>query len=160
MLEPKVHLNQMHIATKNSSQINISSEKKLEEFAKNLAKNIKKGEIFFLYGEMGVGKTTFVKYLINKLQLRFDNKIIEVTSPTFNIMNEYYLGDFVIKHYDLYRLKSHDELRELNLFENDNDDIIFIEWPEIIKKKPSSLIKLYFEYRNDFKERFLKVLYK
>ena len=87
----------MHIATKKSSQINISSEKKLEEFARNLSRNIKKGEIFFLYGEMGVGKTTFVKYLINKLQLKFDNKTTEVTSPTFNIMNEYYFGNFVIK---------------------------------------------------------------
>ena len=129
MLELKVHLNQMHIATKKSSQINISSEKKLEEFARNLSRNIKKGEIFFLYGEMGVGKTTFVKYLINKLQLKFDNKTTEVTSPTFNIMNEYYFGNFVIKHYDLYRLKSDNELKELNLFENNNDDILLIEWP-------------------------------
>ena len=148
----------MHIATKKSSQINISSEKKLEEFAKNLALNIKKGEIFFLYGEMGVGKTTFVKHLINKLQLKFDNKTTEVTSPTFNIMNEYYLGNFVIKHYDLYRLKSSNELKELNLFENNDNDILLIEWPEIIKKEPPSVIKLYFEYKNDFKDRFLKVL--
>ena len=148
----------MHIATKKSSQINISSEKKLEEFARNLSRNIKKGEIFFLYGEMGVGKTTFVKYLINKLQLKFDNKTTEVTSPTFNIMNEYYFGNFVIKHYDLYRLKSSNELKELNLFENNNDDILLIEWPEIIKKEPPSVIKLYFEYKNDFKDRFLKVV--
>ena len=70
----------MHIATKKSSQINISSEKKLEEIAKNLARNIKKGEIIFLYGEMGVGKTTFVKYFINKSQLKFDNKTTVVTS--------------------------------------------------------------------------------
>ena len=150
----------MHIATKKSSQINISSEKKLEEIAKNLARNIKKGEIIFLYGEMGVGKTTFVKHFINKLQLKFDNKAVEVTSPTFNIMNEYYFGDFVIKHYDLYRLKSDNELKELNLFENNNNDILLIEWPEIIKKEPPSVIKLYFEYKNDFKDRFLKVFIK
>ena len=148
----------MHIATKKSSQINISSENKLEEFAKNLALNIKKGEIFFLYGEMGVGKTTFVKHLINKLQLKFDNKTTEVTSPTFNIMNEYYLGNFVIKHYDLYRIKSSNELKELNIFDNNNNDILLIEWPEKIKKEPPSVIKLYFEYKNDFKDRFLKVL--
>tara|TARA_B100000035_G_scaffold234793_1_gene203060 strand:- start:448 stop:900 length:453 start_codon:yes stop_codon:yes gene_type:complete len=150
----------MHIATKKSSQINISSEKKLEEIAKNLSQNIKKGEIIFLYGEMGVGKTTFVKHFINKLQLKFDNKAVEVTSPTFNIMNEYYFDDFVIKHYDLYRLKSDNELKELNLFENNNNDILLIEWPEIIKKEPPSVIKLYFEYKNDFKDRFLKVFIK
>ena len=157
MLELKVHLNQMHIATKKSSQIDISSEKKLEEFAKNLAQNIKQGEILFLYGEMGVGKTTFVKYFVNNLQLIFDKKITEVTSPTFNIMNEYSLGNFIIKHYDLYRLKSESELKDLNLFENNNDYIYLIEWPEIIKKEPFSVKKLYFEYKNDFKDRFLTI---
>ena len=157
MLELKVHLNQMHTATKKSSQIDISSEKKLEEFAKNLAQNIKKREIFFLYGEMGVGKTTFVKYLINNLQLKFDRKITEVTSPTFNIMNEYSLGNLIIKHYDLYRLKSESELKDLNIFENNNDDILLIEWPQIIKKEPFSVKKLYFEYKNDFKNRFLTI---
>ena len=147
----------MHIATKKSSQIDISSEKKLEEFAKNLAQNIKQGEILFLYGEMGVGKTTFVKYFVNNLQIIFDKKITEVTSPTFNIMNEYSLGNFVIKHYDLYRLKSESELKDLNLFENNNDYIYLIEWPEIIKKEPFSVKKLYFEYKNDFKDRFLTI---
>ena len=147
----------MHTATKKSSQIDISSEKKLEEFAKNLAQNIKKGEIFFLYGEMGVGKTTFVKYFINNLQLIFDKNITEVTSPTFNIMNEYSLGNFVIKHYDLYRLRSESELKDLNLFENNNDDILLIEWPEIIKKEPFFVKKLYFEYKNDFNGRFLTI---
>ena len=112
-----VHLNQMHIATK-GSKIDISSKIKLEEVSKKIAKNIKIGDTFFLFGEMGVGKTTFVKYLINNLQLKFSREITEVTSPTFNIMNEYYISDFVVKHYDLYRLKSSNELNDLNLFEN------------------------------------------
>ena len=147
----------MHTATKKSSQIDISSEKKLEEFTERLAQKVKKGDFYFLYGEMGVGKTTFVKYFINNLQLKFDRKITEVTSPTFNIMNEYSLGNFVIKHYDLYRLKSESELKDLNLFENNNDYIYLIEWPEIIKKEPFSVKKLYFEYKNDFKDRFLTI---
>ena len=148
----------MHTATKKSSQIDISSEKKLEEFAKSLTQNIKKGELFFLYGQMGVGKTTFVKYFINNLQLKFYKKLTEVTSPTFNIMNEYILDNLIIKHYDLYRLKSYSELKNLNLFEN-NDDILLIEWPELIKEELSSVTKLYFEYKNDFKNRFLKIIY-
>ena len=148
----------MHTATKKSSQIDISSEKKLEEFAKSLTQNIKKGELFFLYGQMGVGKTTFVKYFINNLQLKFYKKLTEVTSPTFNIMNEYILDNLIIKHYDLYRLKSYSVLKNLNLFEN-NDDILLIEWPELIKEEPSSVTKLYFEYKNDFKNRFLKIIY-
>jgi len=148
----------MHTATKKSGRIDISSEKKLEEFAERLTQKVKKGDFFFLYGEMGVGKTTFVKYFINNLQLQFNNKITEVTSPTFNIMNEYILGNFIIKHYDLYRLKSDNELKDLNLFENMNNDIILIEWPEIIKEQPISATKLYFEYQNNFKNRFLKII--
>jgi len=148
----------MHTATKKSSRLDISSEKKLKEFAERLAKNVKKGDFFFLYGEMGVGKTTFAKYFINNLQLKFSKKLTEVTSPTFNIMNEYILGNLIVKHYDLYRLKSYNELKDLNLFENINNDILLIEWPEIIKEEPISVTKLYFEYKNDFKNRFLKVI--
>ena len=64
----------MHIATK-GSKIDISSEKKLEEFANNFSSELKKGDIFFLIGEMGVGKTTFVKYFINNIQLKLNEKI-------------------------------------------------------------------------------------
>ena len=107
---------------------------------------------------MGVGKTTFVKYLINNLQLKFGKKTTEVTSPTFNIMNEYSISDIVVKHYDLYRIKSSNELNELNLFENNKEEILFIEWPEIIETMPEKVIKLYFEYENNYKNRYLKML--
>ena len=158
MLELKDHLSQMHTATKKSSKTDISLEKKLEEFAKSLTLKINKGDILYLYGEMGVGKTTFAKFFIQKLQLNFDKKITEVTSPTFNILNEYIFENFIVKHYDLYRLKSENELKDLNLFENIENDILLIEWPQIIKNEPSSVIKLYFEYENNYKERFVKIL--
>ncbi len=148
----------MHTATKKSSKTDISLEKKLEEFAKSLTLKINKGDILYLYGEMGVGKTTFAKFFIQKLQLNFDKKITEVTSPTFNILNEYIFENFIVKHYDLYRLKSENELKDLNLFENIENDILLIEWPQIIKNEPSSVIKLYFEYENNYKERFVKIL--
>ncbi len=146
----------MHIATK-GSKINISSEKKLKKFANDLSIKLKEGDIFFLFGEMGVGKTTFVKYLINNLQYLSKNKPTEVTSPTFNIMNEYNIEGLSIKHYDLYRLKSTDELQDLNLFDNNDKSILFIEWPQIIKKKPNFITKLYFEYENEYQNRFIKV---
>ena len=148
----------MHIATK-GSKIDISSEKKLEELAKSLILDVKSGDIFYLIGEMGVGKTTFVKYLINNLQFKFNQKTTEVTSPTFNIMNEYIVGDLLIKHYDLFRVKSIDELNNLNLFENNNGEILLIEWPQIIEKEPNLVTKLYFEYVNDYKNRNIKILY-
>ena len=83
-----VLLRLMPIATKNE-KIDLSSEKHTEEFALRFLKKIKPQDIIFLYGEMGVGKTTFVRYLINGLQKKNDQIITEVTSPTFNILNEY-----------------------------------------------------------------------
>ncbi len=147
----------MRIATK-SSIINVSTEKKLRQFANNLSKKLKQGDTFFLFGEMGVGKTTLVKYLINNLQIQCNQNITEVTSPTFNIMNEYKIDDLLIKHYDLYRLKSPDELKGLNLFDESEKSILLIEWPQIIKKEPNSVIKLYFEYKNDYQDRFINVI--
>ena len=146
----------MHIATK-GSKVDISSEKKLEEFANNLSSELKKGDIFFLIGEMGVGKTTFVKYFINNLQRISKKNLTEVTSPTFNIMNEYNIGSLLIKHYDLYRLKSTNELEDLNLFDENDKAILLIEWPQIIKKKPNSVTKLYFEYENEYQNRSIKI---
>ena len=147
----------MHIATK-GSKIDISLEKQLEEFSNNLSAEIRRGNILFLYGEMGVGKTTFVKYLINNLQIKFDQKKTEITSPTFNIMNEYTVNDLIIKHYDLYRIKSLNELENLNLFEKNDEAILLIEWPQIIEKKPKIITKLYFEYENDYQNRYIKIL--
>ncbi len=155
-----VLINQMHIATNKGSKIDISTEKKLEKFAKKLVSKIKKGDIFLLDGEMGVGKTTFVKYLINSLQDKFKIKQTEVTSPTFNIMNEYNIKDISVKHYDLFRIKSNNELKDLNLFEENDDSILLIEWPRIIKKKPNVINEFLFEYDRDYNKRFIKVLLK
>ena len=80
------HLNQMPIATK-ENKLDISSEKKLEEVAKQVKSNLKNGDILYLYGEIGVGKTTFVKYLIHEFQKVNNEKLTEVTSPT--ITNKY-----------------------------------------------------------------------
>ena len=146
----------MPIATK-GSKINISSEKNLKEFANDLSIKLKQGDIFLLFGEMGVGKTTFVKYLINNLQYLSKSKLTEVTSPTFNIMNEYNIGGLLIKHYDLYRLKSSNELEDLNLFDENDKAVLLIEWPQIIKKKLNLVTKLYFEYENEYQNRYIKI---
>ena len=138
----------MPIATKNE-KIDLSSETKIEEFALKFLKKIKPKDVIFLYGEMGVGKTTFVKYLINGFQKENNQITTEVTSPTFNILNEYQIKKIKINHYDLYRLSSTDELKDLNLFDDKLNSITLIEWPEIIIKKPKQLIELNFEYAKD-----------
>ena len=137
--------------------VDLSSEYKTEELAKKFIKKIKPGNIIFLYGEMGVGKTTFIKYLINALQKKNKLEQTEVTSPTFNLLNEYQVNEIKINHYDLYRLKSIEEIKNLDLFENNKNTITLIEWPQIIKVKPENLIELVFKYEDDYKKRSVKI---
>ena len=145
----------MPIATRDI--VDLSSENKTEELAKKLLKKLKPGNIVFLYGEMGVGKTTFIKYLINGLQKEKKLKQTEVTSPTFNLLNQYQVNEIKINHYDLYRLKSAEELKNLDLFQNRTSSITLIEWPQIIKEKPENLIELIFEYKDDYKKRSAQI---
>ena len=157
MLEPRVHSNQMPIAIKNSI-IDISSEETTRELAKDFSNYLTGGEIIFLYGEMGVGKTTFVKYLINQFQIKKKLKITEVTSPTFNLLNEYEADDLLIKHYDLFRLKDKSEVKNLDLFENNKDTITLIEWPQLISKENlKKTIDLIFNYENELNNRSIKI---
>ena len=146
----------MPIAT-NSDKIDLSSENKTEEIAIRILKKLKPGDIVFLYGEMGVGKTTFVRYLINEFQKKNQLKQIEVTSPTFNLLNEYQINQMKINHYDLFRLKSAEELKNLDLFMDTANSITIIEWPQIIKEKPKNLIELIFKYENDHKKRSVQI---
>ncbi len=157
MLEQKVLLNQMPIAIKNSI-IDISSEETTIKLAKNFSNYLTGGEVIFLYGEMGVGKTTFVKYLINQIQIKKKIKITEVTSPTFNLLNEYEVDNLVIKHYDLFRLKDKSEVENLDLFDQNENNITLIEWPELIDKGNfKKTIDLKFVYENELNNRSVKI---
>ena len=156
MSESKVLLNLMPTAIK-SDKIDLSTEKETEELASTFLKKIKPGCFIFLYGEIGVGKTTFIRYLINQFQKLNKLEITEVTSPTFNLLNEYQINDFKINHYDLFRLKSTEEIKNLDLFEDNKNIITLIEWPQIIKEKPKNLIELVFEYGKDHKTRSVQI---
>ena len=140
-----------------SDKIDLSSEKETEEFASTFLTKIKPGCFIFLYGEIGVGKTTFIRYLINQFQKLNKLEITEVTSPTFNLLNEYQINDFKINHYDLFRLKSTEEIKNLDLFEDNKNTITLVEWPQIIKEKPKNLIELVFEYGKDHKTRSVQI---
>ncbi len=146
----------MPIAT-SSGIIDISTEKLTKDIAEKISAKLKKNQVIFLYGEIGVGKTTFVKHLINKLQKDKKINITEVTSPTFNILNEYQIGDIKIKHYDLFRIKLKEEIINLNIFEDNSDSITLIEWPEIIDFKSDEYIELFFNYDEDLDRRSLEI---
>ena len=146
----------MPIAT-NSGIIDISTEILTKDIAEKISTQLKKNQIIFLYGEIGVGKTTFVRYLINKLQKDKNINITEVTSPTFNILNEYQIGDLTIKHYDLFRIKLKEELINLNIFEDNLNSISLIEWPQIIDTKSNKYVELFFNYDEDLDKRSLVI---
>ena len=146
----------MHIATNTSSgKINISSEKITAEIAKEFTNILVNGDIVFLIGEMGVGKTTFVRYLINEFQKKNNLNLTEVTSPTFNILNEYQIEDIKIKHYDLYRLKEFNEINNLGILEDTENSLILIEWPTLLFDNLNNFIKLSFSYSKDYLNREL-----
>ena len=146
----------MPIAIK-SDLINLSSEKKTEELANKISKKLKLGHVVFFEGEMGVGKTTFIRYLINNLQKENRLKITEVTSPTFNLLNEYKIKEIKINHYDLFRIKNLDEIHNLGLFDDISNSITLIEWPQKVKPKPKNLIELNFKYGNVYKKRIIQI---
>ena len=146
----------MHIATK-SGKIDLLFENDTKKLANIISKKIKIGDIIYLYGEIGVGKTTFVKYLINSLQKKNNLTATEVISPTFALLNEYQIKEFKINHFDLFRIKSSKEIENLDLFTDRSSSITLIEWPQKIKKKPKNLIELKFNYQNDYQKRSVEI---
>ena len=147
----------MPIAT-NCSKFDISEEKKTKLIAKIFAENLNKGCNLFLYGEIGVGKSTFVKFLINSLQKKNNQPITEVPSPTFNLINEYEINSIIIQHLDLYRLKNQKELNNLEILENTLDYIKIIEWPELLENfNLSNKINFNFEYGENMQKRYLTI---
>ena len=133
----------------------ISSIHDLEKISNEIRKKLTPGDVIFLYGEIGVGKTTFARLLINNYEKEKNLKVSEVLSPTFNIVFEYDIKKLTIKHYDLYRLKNDNDIKNIGLFEDLEQTITLIEWPELIKEKPSNRIDLFFEYSENMIERSL-----
>ena len=127
-----------------------NSEEETKLCAHKLAVQLKAGDIVFLQGELGSGKTTFVKGLAQAFKVN----LTQVNSPTFVLMN-YYKGKLPIYHFDLYRLGSPQEMDTL-----DFDDYIYgpgitvIEWPERLDKlniKPCYLVK--FQHKGEHKRK-------
>ena len=129
-----------------------------KNFSKKISEIIKNGDIIFLYGEIGVGKTTFVRFIINHLEKANGIKNSDVLSPTFNIVYDYDVKKIKILHYDLYRLKNYEDISQLGIFETVQDCIKIIEWPELIKPKPKDRIEILFKYSKLMDSRQAKIM--
>ena len=136
----------------------IISLEQLNSLSKKVADYIKAKDCIFLTGDIGVGKTTFTRYLINYLQKKEGSKITEVLSPTFNLLYEYDLKKFKIMHYDLYRLQNKKELDTLGIFQENENAIKIIEWQSLIKIPILDKLEIHLDYAKRENERKLKLL--
>jgi tRNA threonylcarbamoyladenosine biosynthesis protein TsaE len=108
-----------------NQSLTLPSLEHTKNLAQNLAHFLKNGDIVALEGPLGAGKTTFARFLIQALA----KKPLEVTSPTFNLVQVYDTSTYPIWHFDLYRLKSEEELFETGFEEALSHGILLIEWP-------------------------------
>ena len=136
----------------------LKSLKDTQNFSKNISRIISAGDIIFLYGEIGVGKTTFVRFFINHLESKKGIKNSDVLSPTFNIVYDYEVGNIKIFHYDLFRLKNYKDISQLGMFETSNDSIKIVEWPELIESKPKDRVDIQFQYSKLIDSREVKII--
>ena len=136
----------------------IKSLEQLYSFSKKVADKLKEKDCIFLTGEIGVGKTTFTRFLINYLQKKEGLNPTEVLSPTFNLLYEYDLKKYKIMHYDLYRLKNEKEVNNLHIFQENEDAIKIIEWPSLIKIPISDKLEVNLDYAKYDNERRLRFL--
>ena len=134
----------------------IKSLENLNSISKKVADQIKVNDTIYLLGEIGVGKTTFTRYLINYLQKKENLKVTEVLSPTFNLLYEYDFKNFKIMHYDLYRIKKNKELKNLGIFSGGENTIKIIEWANLIKTPLFNKLEIHLNYTNIENERKLK----
>ena len=127
----------------------VKSLDQLNQITLKIITKINKEDCILLFGEIGVGKTTFTRALLNNLQEQNKENKTEVLSPTFNIVYEYEVGEYKIMHYDLYRLKTQKDVQQLGVFEQDINNVKVVEWAEIIENKPSDRLEVYMSYQKE-----------
>ena len=136
----------------------VKSLEHLNSLSQKVAEKLSKNDCIFLIGEIGVGKTTFARYLINYLQEKNGEKITEVLSPTFNLLYEYDLKGIKIMHYDLYRIRDEKELKQLGIFLDNQDTIKIIEWPQLVNISLSDKLEIHLDYVKNENERQIKFI--
>ena len=135
----------------------VKSLDQLNLISKSISKKLENGDCVFLIGEIGVGKTTLTRHLINNIQSQKGLKETEVLSPTFNLLYEYEIKDLKIMHYDLYRIKKTKELDHLGIFLENEKTVKIIEWPDLIKTPLTNKLEVHLEYGKNDNERKMNI---
>ncbi|MBB4075910.1 hypothetical protein GGR08_000191 [Bartonella fuyuanensis] len=113
----------------------LENEEATKLFAQNLALSLKPGDLVTLQGDLGTGKSTIARTIIQTL---VNDNTMDVPSPTFTLVQNYQLPKFEIIHADFYRLSMAEEIDELGLHEAREKNILLVEWPE----KSSAFLEL------------------
>jgi len=135
----------------------VKSLEHLNQISKKILQKLENGDNIFLIGEIGVGKTTLTRHLINNMQSQKGLKETEVLSPTFNLLYEYEIKDLKIMHYDLYRIKKSEELEHLGIFSENEKTIKIVEWPDLIKTPLTNKLEVHLEYGKNDNERKINI---
>ena len=133
----------------------IKSLDHLQLISEKIADKMSEKDCIFLIGEIGVGKTTFTRSLINYFQKKEGVEQTQVLSPTFNLLYEYDIKKIKIMHYDLYRIINAKELNQLGIFNENINSIKIIEWPQLIKTNVKDKLEIYLSYTSKENERKL-----
>ena len=121
--------------------------------AAELAATLKGNEVVAFFGDLGAGKTTFIRALCQALGLED-----EVTSPTFAMVHEYHSGPFPIYHFDMYRVDGEDSLFSTGYYDYLDHGLMLIEWSENIESLlPPDAIRLYLTYGEQEGERLIRM---
>lgn len=130
--------------------VKIREENETRSFGLELAKQLKKGDVVALVGDLGTGKTALTKYIAQGLGIQE-----QITSPTFTIVQEYYSGRLPMYHFDVYRIGDPEEMYELGYEEYFyGDGVCIVEWADLIEELlPDDTLKIEIAYGQQEGER-------
>jgi len=138
--------------------IDLKDLNETKKIARKFIKFLEQGDIVLLQGDLGSGKTTFSRFLINQLQSKNKLPMSEVTSPTFNIVNYYEVkkNNLQIAHYDFYRIKKFKELENIGFLDQIQNFVSIIEWPNLIMKAIDQYLVISFFLNSKKNQRKIK----
>jgi tRNA threonylcarbamoyladenosine biosynthesis protein TsaE len=129
--------------------VTTQSEEETAAIGREVASTLSAGDVLLLYGDLGAGKTAFVRGLAEGLGIPRD----EVSSPTFTLIQEYRGGRLPLFHVDLYRIEDPREFDELGLDEIAEDGVLTIEWADKYPRPPAHAVRVSISHAGESERR-------